>query len=391
MQPAERIVSLPPYFFASLNQELDELKRKGVDVIRMDIGSPDMPPAPFILDALARAAARPDAHGYNPHGGTGAYRQAVAEYYRRRFGVALDPMKEVVGLIGSKEGIFNVSMVLVDPGDVVLVPDPGYPVYAFGAQMAGGEVVRLPLLRQNQFLPDLDAVPAETMRRVKLLWLNYPNNPTAAIMPLETMERLVGRARRQGFFICHDAPYMDVTFGDYSAPSILQVPGAKDVAVEFNSLSKTYNMAGWRLGMAVGNAEIVQALNAYKSNIDSGHFLPVLEGGVAALTGEQSWLRDRNRAYEERRDIIVDGLHRAAWEANMPQASLYVWAAVPGGGGSAEFCRVLLREAGVSLTPGITFGEHGEGYVRFSLGTATPRVREAMDRIVAWSSQRAAG
>lgn len=382
--PADRIASFKPYFFASLNQKIAALKAQNVDVIRIDMGSPDLPPADFIIDALAASARRPDTHGYTPNGGTPAFKQAVAEYYQKRFGVELDSKSEVLCLLGSKEGLFNLAQVLLNPGDVSLVPDPGYPVYSAGSKIAGGVVYPLPLLAKNQFLPDLDAIPADVAEKAKILWLNYPNNPTGAIATMEFYEKAVEFARKHQVVIAHDAPYTDVCFDGYHAPSLMQVAGAKEVTVEFNSLSKTYNMAGWRLGMAVGNAQVIGYLNTYKSQMDSSSFMPILEAGIQALKGDQSWLEDRNRIYQERRDIVMAALHKAGMNAVTPPAALYVWAQIPDGYTSVDFCERLLVETGVSTTPGSVYGKYGEGYLRISLGTATQRMREAMQRLVEW-------
>jgi LL-diaminopimelate aminotransferase len=287
----------------------------------------------------------------------------------------------VAPLIGSKEGIANVALAFVDPGQVVLVPDPGYPTYSLGTILAGGEPVRMPLLEENSFLPDLEAIPQEIAQSAKIMWLNYPNNPTGAVAPLEFFERVVAFARRHDLLICHDNPYCDVVFDGYVAPSILQVPGAMDVALEFNSLSKTYNMAGWRVGMAVGSAVAVEALARTKTNIDSGIFLPIQDAAVAALTEDQSWLAERNGVYHERRDLILGTLRELGIQANRTRASLYIWARVPSDYTSAEFTARLLVDAGVSITPGSAFGPHGEGFMRISLGMGTDRIGEAMERL----------
>lgn len=388
IRPADRIVTFKPYFFASLNQKITALKKNGVDVIRLDIGSPDLPPPDFIIDSLIASSRRPDAHGYTPNGGTLAFRNAVTQYYKRRFAVELDPTTEVIGLIGSKEGLFNLSQVLLNPGDVSLVPDPGYPVYAAGGIIAGAEVYYMPLEEENHFLPDLDAIPADILIRSKLLWLNYPNNPTGAIAPFNFFERAVDFARKHKLTIAHDAPYTDVCFDGYRAPSILQVNGAKEVAIEFNSLSKTYNMAGWRLGMAVGNSQIIGFLNTYKSQMDTSHFLPIFDAGVTALTGDQSWLDERNKIYQARRDIVLDGLRNAGFIIETPPpAAIYVWAKLPDHQtDSMAYCDRLLEQTGVSTTPGVVYGKYGEGFIRISLGTSTGRIMEAMQRLSAWKN-----
>jgi LL-diaminopimelate aminotransferase len=381
LKPAERLNSLPPYFFHGLNQRIMELRAKKVDVIRMDMGSPDLPPAPFIVEALQKSASNPNGHGYMPFGGTPRYREAWAHFYGKRFGVELDPQTDLVGLLGSKEGVFNLAMAYVNPGDVVLVPDPGYAPYTTGTTMAGGDVVYMPLLAENKFLPDLKSLKPDVLKRTKIMWLNYPNNPTGAVAPLEFFAECVALAREYGFLVAHDAPYMEINFDNYVAPSILQVPGARDVAIEFNSLSKSYNMAGWRTGMAAGNPEAVKALNAWKSNVDSGSFQPILEASAAALTGEQDWLIERNEQYRTRRDIAVEALRAIGFEVEMPKAAIYVWARLPKGANEETYAAELLTKAGVSVTPGTVFGPSGTGYIRLSLGTPTERVREAMVRM----------
>lgn len=385
IRPADRIASFKPYFFASLVQKINGLKASGMDVIRIDMGSPDLPPADFIVDALEKSARKANTHGYSPNGGTPAFREAIANYYKTRFNVDLDPKTETLQLIGSKEGLFNLSEVLLNPGDASLVPDPGYPVYSASGIIAGAEVVYLPLNRETGFLPDLDAIPEETARRAKILWLNYPNNPTGAIAPMSFLEKAVAFAKKYEIVLAHDAPYTDVCFDGYRAPSILEIPGAKDVAVEFNSLSKTYNMAGWRLGMAVGNAQVINYLHTFKSQVDSSQFQPILDAGIAALAGDQSWLEERNEIYQHRRDVVLQGLRAAGFTVDTPPAAIYVWAQLPAGEkDSITFCNRLLEETGVSTTPGIVYGQHGEGYLRISLGTATHRIEEAMERITRW-------
>jgi LL-diaminopimelate aminotransferase len=299
--------------------------------------------------------------------------------------VEIDPDKESIALIGSKEGLFNLSQVLVNPGDSVLVPDPGYPVYAASGIIAGARVHPMPLLAENGFLPSLEDIPEEVARGSKILWLNYPNNPTGAIATLEFFRKALDFARKYNILLAHDAPYADVCFDGYHAPSILQLPGAREVAVEFNSLSKTYNMAGWRLGMAVGNADVIKMLSTYKSQMDSSIFMPIQEAGMAALNGDQGWLEERNAIYQERRDIVVAALRQAGFGIEMPKAAIYVWARLPGGEtDSVSFCSRLLEETGVSTTPGVVYGQFGEGYLRISLGTATDRIREAVGRMTAW-------
>lgn len=385
IQPAERIASFKPYFFAQLIQKLADLKKNGVDVIRIDMGSPDLPPIAPIVESLIESARRADTHGYTPNGGTPAFRKAVAEYYLRRFNVTLDPMKEVLALIGSKEGLFNLSQVLVNPGDYVLIPDPGYPVYKASGIIAGAQIYEMPLIEKNGFLPKLNDIPESIANHAKILWLNYPNNPTGAIAPFDFLEQAVVFAQKHNIIIAHDAPYADICFDGYVAPSILQVPNAKSCCVEFNSLSKTYNMAGWRLGMAVGNQDVIRYLHTYKSQMDSSHFAPILEAGINALSGDQEWISERNLIYQQRRDIVLNGLRKAGFSAATPPAAIYVWARLPKGyEDSMTFCSKLLEDTGVSTTPGIVYGKNGEGYLRISLGTATDRIEEAMQRIINW-------
>lgn len=383
--PSERIASFKPYFFASLSQKINELKKQGMDVIRIDMGSPDLPPTDEIIESLITAARQPGKHGYTPNGGTAAFRKAIADYYQSRFHVMLDPQTETLALIGSKEGLFNLSQVIINPGDIALVPDPGYPVYSAGTTIAGGEIYSVPLLAENGYLPDLDAIPADVLKKAKILWLNYPNNPTGAIADRSFYEKAVAFAHQHNILIAHDAPYCDVCFDGYHAPSILEIPGAKDVTIEFNSLSKTYNMAGWRLGMAAGNAQVIKYLHTYKSQMDTSHFEPVFDAGITAMAGDQSWLDERNQIYQTRRDIVLEGLRSAGFPVETPKAAIYVWAKLPAGEtDSLAFCDRMLVETGVSTTPGIVYGKYGEGYLRISLGTATHRIKEAMERVVNW-------
>ncbi len=386
MRPAHRLDSLPIYVFATLDAKIKALRAQGIDVIKLDIGSPDGPPAGFIVEALAKSAAQPGAHGYAGYVGTPQLRQAMVDYYATRFDVPLTVADEVLPLIGSKEGIANMALAWLDPGDLVLVPDPGYPTYRMSAIMVGAEVYDMPLVEENGFLPDLDAIPAPVAQRARLMWLNYPNNPTGAVAPMQFFEKAVAFCRRHEILLCHDAPYADVCFDGYRAPSLLAVPGAKEVAVEFNSLSKSHNMAGWRVGMAVGNRDALAALLQIKSNIDSGIFLAIQTAATAALAGEQAWLAERNAEYQRRRDMLYELLTND-WRLRvaLPQASLYLWPHVPAGYTAAEFADRILTETGVSMTPGSAFGPHGEGFLRISVGQTTDKIIAAVERLKRFS------
>jgi LL-diaminopimelate aminotransferase len=388
IKPADRITAFTSYFFAALDQKILELQENDVDVIRLDKGSPDMPPADFIIESLIKAAQNPNKHGYMAYGGDQTFRQAVATYYHNRFGVKLDPKTEILGLIGAKEGIFNLTQALINPGDIVLVPDPGYPVYRNSALIAGGSIYTIPLMAQNHFLPDLESIPDEIADSAKLLWLNYPNNPTGAIATLDFLTYVVEFGYKHNLIIAYDAPYTEVCFDDFSAPSILQIPRAKDITIEFNSLSKTYNMAGWRVAMVVGNPQIIQYLYVFKSQVDSSCFAAILDAGVSALTGDQNWIKSRNLIYQNRRDIVVKTIKTAGLWVYKPAATIYVWAHIPNGySNSLEFCTNLLNATGVSVVPGIIYGEHGEGFFRISLSTSTEQIEEAMHRFINWHTQ----
>lgn len=386
---AARMSHLAPHFFAALSARLQVLQAEGRDIIRLDEGAPDLPPAPHILEALYRTASRPDAHSYQPHRGPRSFREAWAGMYRREYGVDLHPENEIIPLVGSKEGIFHLNLAFVEPGDAVIVPDPGYVTYTRGALIAGGEVHHMPLLQERGYLPDLDALPPEVLRRAKLMWLNYPNNPTAAVANLEFFTRVVELADRYGFLLCHDAAYIQVAFDGEKPPSLLQAPGAKDVAVEFNTLSKSYNMAGWRTGALLGNAHGVRALYTLKTNADSSHFLPIFDASTAALTGDQSWLIERNEIYRQRRDVVVDALRRMGLSVRTPRASLYVWSPIPTAWDCASFVTAALEQAGVSLTPGTVFGPGGEGFVRISITAPLERIQQAMERLGNWLARSA--
>lgn len=383
MRFADRIEKLPPYLFAQISKKVAAKKAEGIDVISFGIGDPDLPTPTHILDALHKAAEDPANHRYPETEGLPEFRQAVAAWYERRFGVTIDPAKEVISLIGSKEGIGHIALCFIDPGDVALVPDPAYPVYEIGTMFAGGASYALPLAEENGFLPDLDAVPPDVAHRAKLLWLNYPNNPTGAVASVEFFERAVHFAQRYDIAICHDGPYSEVAYDEYVPPSFLQAKGAMDAGVEFHSLSKSYNMTGWRIGMCVGNPRIVDALMRVKSNLDSGAAQAIQRMAIAALEGPQDTIAEHNEIYQRRRDRVVDALRRLGLRVTPPRASLYVWAKVPVGMTSAAFAERLLDEAAVIVTPGNGYGPSGEGYVRLSLTLADERIDEGLRRIAA--------
>jgi LL-diaminopimelate aminotransferase len=382
-KPSDRFAFFKPYFFYTLDQKIDRLRSQNMDIIRFDIGSPDLPPPDFILEALIQALRLPHNHGYMPHGGTSKFREAIAKYYKNRFNVSLDPAREALGLLGSKEGLFHLGQALLNPGDIALVPDPGYPVYQNTSRMAGAEIYFLQIDPNNHFLPDLTLIPNDIAQRAKILWLNYPNNPTGAVAPLEYLKEVVAFARKYHIVIAYDAPYCDVSYDDYFAPSILQVSDAKDVAIEFNSFSKTYNMAGWRLGMAVGNPKLIEILSNYKSQSDSSTFAPLMEAGIAAINGDQNWIIERNLVYQRRRDFIVQSLAKAGFDVLCPKAAIYVWAHIPKGfDSSIQFCDTILTQTGVSLTPGTVYGQHGEGFIRLSLTVEDKRLQLGIQRLI---------
>lgn len=378
---AKRIKNLPPYLFARIERLIQQKKAEGVDIISLGIGDPDMPTPDHVIDEMCKEAKNPVNHQYPSSVGMIEFRQAVARWYNKRFGVDLDPGSEVVSLIGSKEGIAHISWCYLDPGDTVLVPDPGYPVYAGGAILAGAEPFYMPLKKEYHFLPNLADIPSDVAKKAKMMFLNYPNNPTGAVATEEFFREVVAFARDNQIIVCHDAPYTEVAFDGYRPVSYLQVPGAKDVGIEFHSVSKTYNMTGWRIGWAAGNPEIVEALGRLKSNLDSGQFQAIQYAAMAALEGPQDVVDKNNRIYQERRDILVDGLNELGWQLEKPKATIYVWAPVPAGHTTESFAELVLEKAGVVITPGTGYGPNGAGYFRVSLTLPTERLREAIERI----------
>jgi LL-diaminopimelate aminotransferase len=384
MQFAKRIEQLPPYLFAAISRKIAEKRAQGIDVISFGVGDPDLPTPAHIVDELVRAARDTANHRYPETEGLPALRQGIARWYQERFGVSLDPDREVLPLIGSKEGIGHIALCFIDPGDLALVPDPSYPVYARGTFLAGGDCYLLPLSDENDFLPDLDAIPADVARRAKLLWLNYPNNPTGAVADLEFFERAVAFARRHDLAVLHDGPYSEMAFDGYRPLSFLQAAGAREVGIEFHSFSKTYNMTGWRIGMAVGNAAMIDALMRVKSNLDSGIPQAIQRMAIAALEGPQECIAEHTAVYQRRRDRLAAALAKIGLRVRPPRASLYLWARLPEGQTSVEFATRLLDETGVVVTPGEGYGPSGEGYVRLSLTVPDDRLEEAVRRLEAW-------
>src|SRR5438105_207492 len=383
MKFADRIEKLPPYLFAQISKKVAAKKAQGIDVISFGIGDPDLPTPPHIIDALCDAARDPANHRYPETEGLADFRRAAAQWYDRRFGVSLDPDKQLMSLIGSKEGIAHIALCFIDPGETALVPDPAYPVYEIGTMFAGGAAYPLPLREDHGFLPDLEAIPQDVANRAKLLWLNYPNNPTGAVADIGFFEHVVHFAKRYDIAVCHDGPYSEVAFDGYRPPSFLQAKGAIDVGIEFHSLSKSYNMTGWRIGMAAGNPQIIDALMRVKSNIDSGVAQAVQRMAIAALEGPQDCIPEHNAIYQRRRDNAVDVLRKLGLRVTPPKASLYIWAKVPDGMTSASFAERVLDEAAVIVTPGNGYGPHGEGYVRLSLTLPDARLDEGLRRIAA--------
>ena len=382
MRPSERLSRIPPYLFAELERKIADKRAQGVDVISLGIGDPDTPTPELVTDALARAAADPGTHQYPSNRGRPELREAVAGFYERRFGVALDPGTEIVPALGAKECIFNLNLAFLDPGDVALAADPGYPVYTGGPLLSGGEPVLMPLLPERGFAPDLEAIPAEARERARLLYLNYPNNPTGAVVPEGLFEEVVAFAHDNDVLVVHDASYTETTFDGYVAPSFLATPGAKEVGVEVFSLSKGYNMTGWRTGAIVGNASALEAYWRLKTNIDSGMFDAVQLAAAAALsTAGDEEARAMSAIYERRRDLVCDALAEIGVEVTPPRGTIYVWAPVPEGHTSESFCELVLEGSAVVVSPGGAYGPNGEGFFRISLTVDDDRLREAVERL----------
>ncbi|MDQ7093160.1 aminotransferase class I/II-fold pyridoxal phosphate-dependent enzyme [Desulfosporosinus sp. PR] len=379
--PAKRLEGLGASVFTEMDNLKKSLEREGKTLINLSIGSPDRAPAEELRQVLSRAALEDNQYGYTLTRGTGDFRQACARWYQERFNVFLDPETEVLPLMGSQDGLAHIFLAYIDPGDSALIPDPGYPIYTAGLLLAGGEKIAVPLLEENSYLPDLKKIDPALARKAKLMFLNYPNNPTAAVAPISFFEEVVEFAKEYELLICHDAAYSELAFEGYRPVSFLQARGAKEVGIEFHSVSKTYNLAGVRLGFAVGNAEVIGTLAQLKSNIDYGVFGPVLTTGVFALASGQDSIEENRQAYQRRRDLLVEGCARAGWKMPPPQGSMFIWAPVPTKQDSMSFAVELAREAGVIVVPGVAFGGYGEGYVRIAMVQEESVLREAVRRI----------
>ena len=388
MRLSKKVENLPPYLFVEITHKIAERKANGEDIVSFAIGDPDIPTPSHIIERLCQAARDPVNHRYPKSEGLPELRKAIARWYEKRFGVLLDPDKEIAPLIGSKEGVAHIAFCLIDPGDFALVPDPGYPVYTFGTTLAGGRVYYMALNERNNFLPEFNRVPRNVLERAKVLWLNYPNNPTGATANLEFFNGAVEFARKHKLCICHDGPYSEVAYDGYQPPSFLQADGAKEVGIEFHSLSKSFNMTGWRIGMAVGNAEVIKALKTMKSNLDSGIPQAIQLAAIEALNGPQDFIKEHNDIYQRRRDLIVETLNKMGLQAKPSKASLYIWAKVPEGYTSAEFTNDLLDKVGVVVTPGTGYGRSGEGYVRLSLTVPDAVLIKGLSKMAEWRDSK---
>lgn len=381
IEKSERLKKLPPYLFVEIDKAKKKARDEGRDIIDLGIGDPDIPTPNFIIDALNRAVRDPKTHRYALDQGMPEFRASASRWLKKRFGIEINAENEIHPLIGSKEGIAHIPLAFVNPGDTVLVPDPCYPPYKSGTIFAGGEVVIMPLSEKNNFLPDFKALSHHLLHRAKMMFLNYPNNPTSATCDIEFLKEAVDFARKHNIIICHDAAYSEVSFDGIKCPSIFEVDGAKDVAVEFHSLSKTFNMTGWRVGFACGNPFLIEGLAKVKANIDSGVFSAIQMAAITALANYDKHINSVIKVYQERRDILVDGLNGLGWKVRKPKATFYVWTRVPGRYTSATFAKELLEKADIVATPGNGFGEHGEGYVRMAVTVDKKRIREAVERI----------
>ncbi|WP_081755781.1 LL-diaminopimelate aminotransferase [Paucisalibacillus sp. EB02] len=387
MYVSNKVKDLPPYLFSRFQKRKEELKAIGMDVIDLGIGAPDLPTPKFIMEKLCEEVQNPINHRYSPYDGSKEFREAVAYFYQSHYGVELDPETEVLTLIGSKEGIANLIQAAINPGDTVLIPDPGYPVYKTAVHLAGGNSAYLPLDLQNGYVPMYDQVSEQDKQDAKLMFLNYPGNPTAATVELNTFLEAITYGRQNNIAVIHDAAYDLVTFDGYKSPSILQVPNAKEVAVEFGSLSKSFNMTGWRIGYVVGNKELIKALHTYKSNIDTSQFLAIQKAAALALRSDLSDVKKHNEIFKARMERMYQGLLEAGFQVEKPRGSIFIWPKIPRGYTSAEFSEKLLEEAGVIVTPGTAFGPSGEGYIRISLSVELERIDEVIRRMKDFTSK----
>lgn len=381
---SNRMKPISSLFFAKVNQTIDNLSKTGKDIIRLDIGSPDLPPPDAVIDTLCQSAMKSSNHGYQSHKGSQEFREAWQRFYAQQYGVDIDPDNEIVPLIGSKEGIFHFSLMMINPGDIVLIPELHYPTFLSGTLFAEGRPYYYSLRQDNDYLPDIAAIPDNIAKQAKMMWVNYPNNPTGATASSEFFLELNEWAEKFGILLCSDAAYSQVFYDNTPPPSIFQAPQAKEIAVEFNSFSKSYNMAGWRVGALVGKSNLIKKFLNLKSNVDSGFFGPTMEAATRALKTEISWIRDRNKTYQQRRDLIIKGFNEIDVPIKPPQAGLYIWISIPESQSSEQFALNLLHETGVSIAPGTVFGKSGEGFTRISFVQPIERIDEAMQRIKGW-------
>ncbi len=379
---SDRINRLPPYLFAAIDEAKKKIIAKGVDVIDLGVGDPDQPTPAHIVESMCTAVRDPSTHRYPSYTGMIEFRKAAAQWCKQTRGFDVDPATETLTLIGSKEGVAHVPLAFVNPGDVVLCPNPGYPVYKIGTQFAGGIEHVMPLLDENDFLPDLEAIPKDVLSKAKMMFINYPNNPTSATADVKFFEEVVQFAREHNIIVVHDNAYSEMVYDGYKSPSFMSVDGAMDLGIELYSMSKTYNMTGWRLGFAVGNKDLIAGFGKVKSNIDSGAFDAVQRAGITALSSSQQCVADMNDIYTQRRDVLLKGLHEMGLDVKPPKATFYVWAPVPKGYDSMTFSKLLLESAGIVATPGVGFGSYGEGFIRFALTQTVPRMEEAVERMV---------
>jgi len=381
MKSSERLNRIPPYIFAEIDKKIDEAKAKGYDIISLGIGDPDTPTFPHIVEAMHKSIDDPSTHNYPPYQGTKDFRKACSDWMKNRYNADLDPESEVLALIGSKEGIAHVFMAFVDPGDYTLVPDPAYPVYRNATYLAGGTPYFMPINPENNYLPDLDKIPEEVAKKAKLIFLNYPNNPTGAVATLDYFKKVVEFAKKYDILICHDQAYCEMTYDGYVAPSFFEIEGAKERCLEFFSHSKTYNMTGWRIGWVAGGVEPMKALSVIKNNIDSGAFKAIQNAGIVALNTPQEEIDKLNNIYQKRRDVVVQGLRKLGWQFETPKATFYIWLPVPQGMTSVEFVEIMLEKAQIVVPPGNGYGDAGEGFFRIALTVDESKLQEALLRM----------